>query len=116
MISVLLAFVLFAVLQVAALLYVRSVTAASAAAAARYAANANVDVSAGSARGTTLIEQALSAGMAHRLPCDSQLAADARSGLATARVRCHGQIRSIFLPLADLVTIDVTAESLKEQP
>lgn len=114
MISVLLVFLLFAVLQVAAVLYVRSVVAAAAADGARYAANASVDPAAGGPRASNLIGRGLGTGMARRLPCAGDQLIDPASGLVTAEVRCQGQIRSMFVPIGALVDIDVSGQSLKD--
>lgn len=114
--SVLLVLLLLAVLQVAALFYVRSVAASAAADGARYAANAGVAPQAGAQRATALLAQGLGPGMAGRLPCQGGLVADAASGLATAEVRCRGTIRSVLLPLGALVRIEVSGRSLKDDP
>jgi hypothetical protein len=114
--SVLLVMLLFAVVQVAALFYVRSVAASAAADGARYAANAGVSAQAGGERATALLGRALSPGMAQNLPCAGALVAGAGSGLTTAEVRCRGTIRSVFLPLGALVKVDVSGQSLKEDP
>jgi Flp pilus assembly protein TadG len=116
MVSVLLVFLLFAVLQVAAVFYVKSVVAAGASDGARYAANADVDAAAGAPRASRTIGQALGAGMARRVPCSGREVIDDASSLATAQVTCRGRIRSVFVPLGVFVTIDVTAQSLKEHP
>jgi hypothetical protein len=112
--SVLLVMLLFAVLQVAALFYVRSVAASAAADGARYAANSGVSPQAGGERASALLGRALSPGMVRRLPCAGGVVADADSGLLTAQVRCRGTIRSVFLPIAALVTVDVSGQSLKD--
>ncbi|HEX8082567.1 MAG TPA: TadE/TadG family type IV pilus assembly protein [Jatrophihabitans sp.] len=114
--SVLLVMLLFAVLQVAAVFYVRSVASAAAADGARYAANAGVPAQAGAERAASLLAQALSPGMARRLPCAGGLVAEDGSGLVTAEVRCRGTIRSVFLPIGALVTVDVSGQSLKDDP
>jgi Flp pilus assembly protein TadG len=114
--SVLLVMLLLAVLQVAALFYVRSVAAAAAADGARYAANAGVPPEAGGPRATALLSRALGAGMARRLPCQGGLVTDAGSGLATAEVRCRGHIRSVLLPVGALVRVEVSGRSLKDDP
>lgn len=116
LISVLLVFLLFAVLQVAAVFYVRSVVAAAAADGARYAANAGVDPISGGPRASTLIGRGLGAGMARRLPCAGGQLIDAASGLVTAEVRCQGRIRSVFVPVGALVSINVSGQSLKDAP
>lgn len=112
--SVLLVLLLFAVIQVAALFYVRSVAGSAAADGARYAANAGVAPQAGAARATALLAQALGPGMAKRLPCTGDLIAEAGSGLATAEVRCRGTIRSVLLPIGALVRVEVSGQSLKD--
>jgi Flp pilus assembly protein TadG len=114
--SVLLVMLLFAVVQVAALFYVRSVASAAAADGARYAANAGVSPQTGGERATALLARALSPGMARALPCSGALVAEAGSGLTAAEVRCRGTIRSVFLPLGALVTVDVSGQSLKDDP
>jgi Flp pilus assembly protein TadG len=114
--SVLLVMLLLAVLQVAALFYVRSVAASAAADGARYAANAGVAAPAGGQRATALLAQALGAGMARRLPCEGGLVTDDNSGLVTAEVRCRGTIRSVLLPLGALVRVEVSGRSLKDDP
>lgn len=114
--SVLLVMLLFAVMQVAALFYVRSVAAAAAADGARYAANAGVSPQAGGERATALLGRALGTGMARRLPCAGDVVAEPGSGLATAEVRCRGTIRSVFLPLGALVRVEVSGQSLKDDP
>jgi Flp pilus assembly protein TadG len=116
MVSVLLMFLLFAVLQVAAVLYVRAIVSAAASDGARYAANAGVDAVAGGPRATSLISKAIGPRTAARISCDGSQVPDAVSGLQTAKVVCSGQITSIFLPLGALVTVSATGQSLKEQP
>jgi hypothetical protein len=116
MISVLLLMLFFAVLQVAVLFYVRNIVAASAADGARYAASSNVAPGAGGTRATGEIRRALTGGVAHDVPCTGSIGTDAPTGLQTTVVRCQGSIGSIFLPLAALVHLDVTARSLTEPP
>lgn len=115
MIGVLLVFLLFGVVQIAAVFYVRSIVAASAADGARYGASAGVDVAAGGVRANQLIAKALSPSMSAAIPCTSSLTADAASGLQVSRVQCTGRIRSIFLPIGVFVSVRVVAHSLKEQ-
>jgi Flp pilus assembly protein TadG len=116
MISVLLVSVLFAVLQVAAYFFVKSIVSAAASDGARYGANAGLDPAVGGDRANLLVSQALSAQLSRRLPCVGDQSVDAASGLVAARVRCHGQVRSIFFPAGAFITIDVAGRSLKEQP
>jgi Flp pilus assembly protein TadG len=116
MISVLLVFLLFAVLQVAAYFYVKSIVSAAASDGARYGANAGLDPAVGGDRANLLVSQALSTRMSQRLPCAGDQTVDTASGMVAARVKCHGQIKSIFFPVGAFVTIDVTGRSLKERP
>jgi Flp pilus assembly protein TadG len=116
LVSTLLIFLLFAVLQVAVLFYVRTIVAASAADGARYAASSNVDAAAGGDRASTQVSRSLSGSAARSVPCVGTLGTDPASGLQTTVVRCTGSIRSIFLPLAAVVHIDVTARALTEAP
>ena len=114
MISVLLVFVLFAVLQVAVYSYVRNVVAASAADGARFAAAAGVDYARGGLRASDLVGQGLTDGVARDVPCVGRPGADPASGLPLAIVQCAGRIRSVFLPIGALLRIDVTSSVLKE--
>lgn len=116
MITVLLVFLLFAVIQVAAVFYVRNVVAASAADGARYAAVAGAQPQDGSTRASGLIGTGLSTGLSAQVPCTGSAQQDAQSGLAVVKVECSGRIRSILLPFAALTTIHVTAHALRETP
>src|SRR4051794_25783783 len=116
LITVLLLMLLFAVLQVAVLFYVRSVAAAAAADGARYAANADVSPAEGARRASDLIGHGLGSAMSARLPCTGQLVPDAASNLQVARVQCQGEIRSLLLPLGAFVQVRVTGQSLKDRP
>jgi Flp pilus assembly protein TadG len=114
LISVLLVFLLFAVLQVAVYFYARNIVAASAADAARYAANAGVDARAGGPRAVELIRDGLGSGAAEQFSCRGSTTNDAASGLALATVHCSGRLTFTFLPLGVPLRIDVTSSSLKE--
>jgi Flp pilus assembly protein TadG len=114
MVSVLLVFLLFGVIQVAAALYVRNVVAASVADAAHYIALRGVPASEGARRASELIARALSARMSADLPCTGSVGVDSASGLPVARVECRGRIKSIFLPAMAFVSIDVVCHALKE--
>jgi hypothetical protein len=116
MIAVLLVFVLFAVLQVSAYFYLKSIVGAAVADGARYAANAGLDPVVGGPHASVLIRQGLSPDMARCLPCTGDETTDSGSGLSVARVQCRGRIKSIFFPVGGFLTIDVTGQSLKEQP
>jgi TadE-like protein len=114
LVSVLLVFLLFAVLQVAVYFYVRNIVAASAADGARYASGSGVDYAAGGIRATTLVEKGLKSGVARDIPCAGGPGADAATGLPLVVVRCAGRIRSIFLPIGAFISIDVRSGALKE--
>jgi hypothetical protein len=113
MIAVLLLFLVFAVLQVAIYLYVRNIAQSSAAAGARYAANQGVDDAAGGEHASALVRQGSSAAIARELPCRGSPGRDV-TGLPLAVVHCGGHLKSIFLPLGRVLSIDVTARVLKE--
>ena len=114
MISVLLIFLLFAVLQVAVLFYVRNIVAASAADGAHYAATSNQPVEAGGERATSRIDASLTGASAHGIRCVGTASVDQPSGLPTTVVHCEGRIKSIFLPFGAFVHITVTARALTE--
>lgn len=114
MITVLLVFLLFAVLQVAVFFYVRNIVAASAADGARYAAGVDVQYASGAARATDEIRHGLTGGVAQDVPCQGGPGTDGDSGLPVAVVHCQGKVRSFFLPIGALLDIDVTSRALKE--
>ncbi len=99
MISVLLALLLFAVLQVAVLFYVRNIVAASAANGARYAATSNTEPTEGGRHASAQISTALSGSVGRDVPCTGRIGIDGGSGVSTTIVQCEGSIKSIFLPL-----------------
>ncbi|MGI8679981.1 MAG: TadE/TadG family type IV pilus assembly protein [Jatrophihabitans sp.] len=114
MMSILLVFLLFAVLQAAIFFYARNIAAASAADAARYSAVEGVDVHEGKQRAEQLIRKGLDDADAAAIKCTSGPGRDARSGLAVTTVHCRGRIRVVFTPLKMPLTIDVTSSVLKE--
>lgn len=114
LISVLLVFLLFAVLQVAVYFYARNVAAASAADAARYAAAEGVDPRAGAVRAEQLLRQGLDDRDAAAIHCTGRLGRDDPSGLATTTVHCQGRVRLFFTPLGLPLTIDVASSVLRE--
>lgn len=114
MISALLVFLLFGVLQVAVYFYLRNIVAASASDGARYAASVGVAYDRGGTRASELVRQASTSGVARDVPCAGRPGTDAASGLRLAVVRCRGKVHSIFLPVAAVLTIDVTSGALRE--
>ena len=114
MVSVLLIFLLFSVLQVAVFFYVRNIVAASAADGARFAAAAGVDYADGGLRATDLIGHGLAHGVARDVPCVGRPGEDPTSGVPLVVVRCAGHIQSVFLPIGSLLRIDITSSALKE--
>jgi len=114
LIATLLVFLLFAVLQVAGLFYVRNVVAASAADGARYAALAGHDPSEGATRADALIARALSGATRTSVTCTARVAIDQESGLAVSEVECRGRMQSLFAPMGALVDVRVVAHSLIE--
>lgn len=116
LISVLLIFLLFAVLQVALFVYARNVVSAAASDGAGYSANQGIDPADGGSRAAELIRKGLGSRNAVRIPCSGSAATDAPSGLAVTQVRCHGRLKMIFTPLLVPLTIDVRARAVKEGP
>ena len=114
LVSTLLVFLLFGVLQVAVYFYARNVAAASAADAARYAAAEGVAPGAGAGRALRLIHDGLDEPDAAGLRCTSGLDRDAVSGAAVTTVHCSGHIRLLFSPLRMPLTIDVHSSVLRE--
>jgi Flp pilus assembly protein TadG len=114
MISTLLVFLLFAVLQVAVYFYARNVTAASAADGARYAAAETIAATAGGARADALVHAGLDEADASGIHCTGRIGRDSSSGLPVTVVRCRGRIRLLFSPLAMPLAIDVTSSVLRE--
>jgi hypothetical protein len=114
MMTLLLVLLLFAVLQLAVFMYARNVVAASAAAAARYAANVGVDDDAANGKASSLIASGLSPGAARGFSCAATESPDPDSGLRVVQVRCTGQLRMVLLPFAMPATIRVTSSALKE--
>lgn len=113
LISVLLVFLLFAVVQVAVFFYARNIVSASAADAARYAAAAGVPAGAGKQRAEELIRQGL--GGEDAITCTSGPAVDPDSQLPVTQVHCTGHVRALFAPLDLPLTVDVTTSALKER-
>ncbi len=116
LVSVLLVLLLFAVVQVAALLYVRSVVSAATSDGAHFGASAGAPAGSGARRATALIARGLGAGLARAVSCDEARITDGASGLAVDRVRCSGRLTSLVLPLAAFVSVTATADSVVEQP
>jgi TadE-like protein len=114
LIAGLLVFVVFGVVQVAVYFYVRNIVAASAADGARYAANVGVDYGDGARRASSLVQRGLAGGVSRDVPCVGSAGVDGSSGLPTAVVHCSGHLRSVFLPIGALLSIDVTSHALKE--
>src|SRR3954464_1280511 len=107
LVSALLIFLLFGVLQVAVYFYARNVAAASAADAARYAAGEGVAPGAGAAPAAMPLRQGLDDAGAPGAGRTSALNRDAASGLVVTTVHCTGRIRLLFSPLRMPLTIDV---------
>ena len=113
LVSVLILTLLLAVLQVAVYVHVRDVVVASAQEGARYAANADVDPSAGAARTVQMVGRATSRGTAEGLACTSGEEPDA-SGLTLVVVRCTGSVPSLLAALGDLLPVTATGRAIKE--
>jgi Flp pilus assembly protein TadG len=114
MMSVLLLFLLFGVLQIAVYFYARNIAASSAADAARYAAAEGVTASAGATRAQQLIHEGLGDADASSIHCTGRPGRDEKSGLPVTTVHCAGRIRLLFSPLHLPLTVDVTSSVLRE--
>jgi hypothetical protein len=114
MVSVLLVFLLIAVLQVAVYFYAKTVVASAAAEAARYAAAQGVTPAAGAARAQELVVRGLDGTDARAIRCAGRAGRDPASGLPITTMRCRGRIRLLFLPLGLPLTVDESSSVLEE--
>ncbi len=113
LVSVLIVMLLLAVLQVAVYVHVRNVVTASAQEGARYAANADVDSTAGAGRTMEVVARATSEQTARGLVCSSTEEVDG-SGLTLVVVRCSGSVPSLLAALGNLLPLEVTGRAVKE--
>ena len=113
LVSLLIVALLLAVLQVAVYVHVRNVVTASAQDGARYAANADVDSSAGAERTVQVVARATSVGTARGLACSSAEEPDA-SGATVVVVRCSGSVPSLLAALGNVLPLEVTGRAIKE--
>lgn len=113
LVLILLVMLLLGVLQAGVYLHVRNVVAASAAEGARYAANADVDITAGAPRSSDLIGRSLGARTATNVPCSAAPEPGA-GGTTLVAVRCRGALPVFFAPLGRLLPVDVVGRALKE--
>jgi Flp pilus assembly protein TadG len=108
LVGTLLLFLFLGIVQVALILHMRNVVTANAAEAARYAANLNVDPTAGGAKAHDLTAQELTRTVADAMACSSRLTGH----LVT--VECEGQLPLTFLPLGS-VHLRTVAHAVKEE-
>jgi Flp pilus assembly protein TadG len=113
LVSVLILTLLLAVLQVAVYVHVRNVVVAGAQEGARYAANADVDPSAGAARTVQIVRRATSPRTAAGLSCTSAQEPDP-SGLTLVVVHCTGSVPSLLSALGNLLPLSATGRAIKE--
>jgi Flp pilus assembly protein TadG len=113
LVSLLIVALLLAVLQVAVYVHVRNVVTASAQEGARYAANADVDSSAGAGRTVEIVARATSVRTAQGLACTSAEELDP-SGATLVVVRCSGSVPSLLAALGDVLPLEVTGRAMKE--
>lgn len=113
LVSILLIFLLFGVLQVAVYFYVRNVVTASAAEGARYAANADVDSTAGGEHTDGLIGRSVGSGVQRSVRCRSGEETGV-AGSTLVVVRCSGALKPVFAPLKRVFPVDISARALKE--
>jgi hypothetical protein len=115
LVSVLLVFLLLAVVQVAIYLHIRNVAVASAAEGARYAANADADPGGGAARAGDLLARGIGAETAGRLRCTGEVT-DGPAGVRLSAVRCAGAIPVFFAPIGGVLPLEVTGHAVEEAP
>ena len=113
MVSLLIVTLLLAVLQVAVYVHVRNVVTASAQLGARFAANADVDSSAGAARTIEVVAQAITSQTARGLACTSGEQRDP-TGLILVVVECTGSVPSLLAVLGNVLPLEVTGRAVKE--
>ncbi len=113
LVSLLIVMLLLAVLQVAVYVHVRNVVTASAQEGARYAANADVDSTAGAGRTVEVVARATSEQTAEGLACSSTEEVDG-TGLTLVVVRCSGSVPSLLAALGNLLPLEVTGRAVKE--
>jgi Flp pilus assembly protein TadG len=113
LVSLLIVMLLLAVLQVAVYVHVRNVVTASAQEGARYAANADVDSTAGAGRTVEVVARATSEQTAAGLVCGSTEEVDG-TGLTLVVVRCSGSVPSLLAVLGNLLPLEVTGRAVKE--
>jgi Flp pilus assembly protein TadG len=113
LVSLLIVMLLLAVLQIAVYVHVRNVVTASAQEGARYAANADVDSTAGAGRTVEVVARATSEQTAQGLACTSAEEIDA-TGLTLVVVRCSGSVPSLLAALGNLLPLEVTGRAVKE--
>ncbi|HJQ42597.1 MAG TPA: TadE/TadG family type IV pilus assembly protein [Jatrophihabitantaceae bacterium] len=114
LVSTLLVFLLFAVLQVAVLVYVRNVSAAAAADGARHGAELGSLPGDGAVRAVDLVRKAMP-GVAQGIRCAETFGLDDASDLPTVTVRCRGSLRAILLPLHLPLPVDASSTVLRER-
>jgi Flp pilus assembly protein TadG len=115
LVSILIVMLLLAVLQVAVYVHVRNVVTASAQEGARFAANADVDSTAGAGRTVEVVRRATSEQTARGLACTSAEEPDA-TGLTLVVVRCSGSVPTLLAGLGNLLPLEVTGRAVKEAP
>lgn len=100
-------------LQVGVYVHVRNVIVASAQEGARFAANADVDSSAGGPRTIQLVAQALSESTADGLRCESGEEAGP-GGVVVVVVHCQGRVDALLDVFGDVLPIEATGRAVKE--
>ncbi|MBV9594534.1 MAG: pilus assembly protein [Actinobacteria bacterium] len=114
MVSVLLIFLLFAVLQVALVFYARNVIAESASDAARYTSGSSLGPEQAGERAQAQLRSVLGDRLAGDIHCIGSREIDVDSGLQTTVVRCQGRLRASFAPIGAFVEIATISRALTE--
>ncbi|MEO6957001.1 MAG: TadE/TadG family type IV pilus assembly protein [Antricoccus sp.] len=113
LVAILLVSIFLVVLQVGIYIHERNVMAASIQAAARYAANANVESSVGAPRAKKLIAAALSPQAAASLECSVSETAGPE-GLVIVQVHCEGSIPAVVSAVGNVLPVNITGRAVKE--
>lgn len=113
MVSIVLIFLAMLIVQAVLYLYIRSVIVASAAEGARYGANADADPQGAAEVANERISRGTSDAVLAEIACEGS-EEPGEAGATLVQVRCAGDLPLFFVPLGDVLPIDVRAQALKE--
>ncbi len=113
MVSIVLIFLAMLIVQAILYLYIRSIVVASAAEGARYAANADATPQGGAEVANDRIARGTSDAVAAEIACEGS-EVPGEGGATLVQVRCAGDLPLFFVPLGDVLPIDVRAQAIEE--